>query len=425
MISETFPTDETWRPGTRMAFRFALAWFVLIDLPFPLNAFPPLERVTEPLDAMWAAIVSFAGRHLFGLQQIAHETTGSGDRTYDYVLLFCQTAIAVIVTVLWSMFDRRREYKTLHAWLRVYVRFALAAAMLTYGAYKVIPAQFPPNSPFRLSETFGDASPMGLLWAFMGASAAYTIFAGLGEVTGGVLLIFRRTALLGALVSMAVLANIVMLNFSYDVPVKLYSSGLFLHGVFLVIPDLRRILDFFVLHGPTTPLQEPVVIASPAFRRAAPFLATAFMLTLFGFPLDASYKQLRTRLDGGPLYGIWTVEAFSADGASLPPLLTDSLRWRRLTFHGKSIAWVQLMDDTRQPYVATLDERARTLTLAPREKPAQKSVFAYAKPQPGLLTLRGTHANRKVDITLRSKDLSKFLLISRGFHWINEVPFNR
>jgi uncharacterized membrane protein YphA (DoxX/SURF4 family) len=425
MNSDSLDGRKDWRLGTRIAFRFAFAWLVLINLPFPLSLAPPLERFLQPWEAMWTGIVSFTGRHFFGLQTVANDQTGSGDRTYDYILLLCQTSIAILVTIVWSLIDRRRHYRTLQAWLRIYVRFALAAAMLAYGAYKVIPSQFPPNSPFRLSETFGEASPMGLLWAFMGASATYTIFAGLGEVAGGVLLAFRRTTLLGALVSMAVMINVIALNFSYDVPVKLYSSTLFLEGLFLVIPDAQRLFDFFVLQRTPAPGDDPSPIATPVFRRAAPILAIGFLLVAFGFPITASYKNLQRYAKTSPIYGTWNVEAFSVDGVLRPPLTTDAFRWRRLTFHTAAIGNVRLMDDSRQRYLVALDERRHEVTFTPREHPEQKAVFAYVLRQPGTLVLNGTLASRKVEVRLRADDLSKLLLTSRGFHWINEVPFNR
>jgi hypothetical protein len=40
---------------------------------------------------------------------------------------------------------------------------------------------------------------MGILWTFMAASTGYTIFAGLAEAVAGLLLLFRRTSTLGAL----------------------------------------------------------------------------------------------------------------------------------------------------------------------------------------------------------------------------------
>ncbi len=69
--------------------------------------------------------------------------------------------------------------------------------MINYGAVKVIKAQFPNPTLDRLLQPFGDASPMGLLWTFMGASESYNIFTGAGELIGGLLLTTRRTTLLG------------------------------------------------------------------------------------------------------------------------------------------------------------------------------------------------------------------------------------
>jgi hypothetical protein len=50
-----------------------------------------------------------------------------------------------------------------------------------------------------------------------------------------------------------VLADIVALNFCYDVPVKLYSSHLLPMAVFLGTPDLRRLLNLMVWNRPTAP----------------------------------------------------------------------------------------------------------------------------------------------------------------------------
>ena len=40
------------------------------------------------------------------------------------------------------------------------------------------------------------------------------------------------------------------------------------------------------------------------------------------------------------------------------------------------------------------------------------------------MAMEGTFDGRKVRATLRRVDKSDFLLLSRGFHWINEYPLN-
>ncbi len=145
------------------------------------------------------------------------------------------------VAAVWSSVSRRPEHERLYDWLRVYVRFFLAWVMLGYAFQKLFKLQFYDLGLWRLTSTFGEASPMGLLWAFMGASTLYTVFSGGLEAIGACLLFFRRTTALGALILVAVLGNVVMMNFSYDVPVKLFSSHLWLAAVFLLLPDIPRL----------------------------------------------------------------------------------------------------------------------------------------------------------------------------------------
>ena len=90
----------------------------------------------------------------------------------------------------------------------------------------------------------------------MGASTAYQMFAGLAEVLAGLLLLFRRTALLGALLCGGVLANVVLLNFCFDVPVKIYSSHLLLMAVCIIYPDTGRLVSFFLLSREEDSLHE-------------------------------------------------------------------------------------------------------------------------------------------------------------------------
>jgi hypothetical protein len=167
------PSDEPrhWSAFTRIAFRLAFVylilynWQSLFDYSTPFNT-GPLDRLAQaPIRALcpWVAVHGF---HLSGPVTQYHPT-GSGDTTPDYVQLFCFCAISLTVAIFWSVLDRQRpNYDTLHAWLRVIVRLTLAATLLDYGFEKVIDLQMPAPNLSRLTETFGQASPMGLLWTF-------------------------------------------------------------------------------------------------------------------------------------------------------------------------------------------------------------------------------------------------------------------
>lgn len=417
-----------WSLAKRILFRFAFAYLVLYNLPFPMDYIPFVDELFQWYPEVWSFIVPQVGQDVFGVS-VTVEPNGSGDTTFNYVQVFCYLILALAATAIWTFLDRQRlQYARLHEWLQAYVRFALALTMLGYGAAKVIPTQFPSPAIDRLLQPFGDASPMGLLWTFMGASAAYTIFSGLCEMIGGLLLIARRTQVLGALVCMGVLINIVLLNFCYDVPVKLYSSHLLLMSIFLILPDMGRLVNLLVLNRRV----EPAVI-QPLFRRkwlhwSALVLRTVFVVGWAGFFLYQGWKmsfEYGNRAPKPPLYGIWNVEELAIDGVDQPPLITDKTRWRRVVFSYPRFMAIQLMDDSRTGYRLVLNEKKKTLTLTKRADPQWRSLLSYRQIEPGLLALEGTMDGQKIRARARRVDESKFLLVSRGFHWINEYPFNR
>lgn len=68
------------------------------------------------------------------------------------------------------------------------------------------PFQFARPELKHLDRIFGEASPMGLR-TFMGYAPGYAALGGAFEVLGARLLLFRRTATLGALTSLVVLTT--------------------------------------------------------------------------------------------------------------------------------------------------------------------------------------------------------------------------
>jgi hypothetical protein len=126
-----------------------------------------------------------------------------------------------------------------------------------------------------------------------------------------------------------------------------------------------------------------------------------------------------------PLRGIWKVDEFEVDGKVRPPLITDQERWRRVVFDYPQMIAIQLMTDTRRRYMLKLDPAANTIDLSKRDDPAWKTTLFYQQPEPGLIALEGTLDGKKIRAKLLLTDTADFLLINRGFHWINEYPFNR
>ncbi|MEZ4453544.1 MAG: hypothetical protein R3B09_29070 [Nannocystaceae bacterium] len=104
---------------------------------------------------------------------------------------------------------------------------------------------------------------MELAWGFMGHSWVYSGFTGLAEVVGAVLLLWRRTTALGALLLVGVLANVALLNFCYDVQVKLYSCHYLALALILAAPAVRPLIDLLLRGRPATLTIPPEPTVTP------------------------------------------------------------------------------------------------------------------------------------------------------------------
>lgn len=97
-------------------------------------------------------------------------------------------AVALAGALGWSIVDRANgRAARAEAGLRVGVRYVLGGAMLGYGIEKVLHQQMSFPSYWRMIQTYGDSSPMGLSWTFIGYSPGYSFFAGILEMAGGAL----------------------------------------------------------------------------------------------------------------------------------------------------------------------------------------------------------------------------------------------
>lgn len=246
-----------------MAFsvRFAAVYWLLYVFPIILSGFQIVPNIAVGTVFVWYQSLSSGLAHmiaarLFGISEELVPPLGSGDTTYNYMLLLGLFLISVIVASVWTIVDRRAtDNANLRDLLRSWLRYGIAFSMIVYGLAKVNfeGNQFPPNSTYQLDKTWGSSSPMNVLWAFMGASQAYTMFAGLGEVIAGLLIVWRRTCLLGAFVALGVMTNVMMLNYCYDVPVKLLSTHLVVMSIMVLMPDFIRLTNLFVLNRAAAP----------------------------------------------------------------------------------------------------------------------------------------------------------------------------
>jgi hypothetical protein len=422
----------SWSLPQRIFFRFVCSYLVLYipskaGLPLIFDL-PPGSWLAEALYTGWYKLVPWVAIHMFHLSGKDFDAH-SGDTALDYIQTLLLLIFAAVAAGIWSLADhQRKDYRWLHSWLRVLVRYSLAATMLEYGFSKVFHVQFGSGLDFlALTQPYGDFSPMGVLWRFMGASWGYTFFGGVCEVVGAILLLFRRTTTLGVMVNFGVLLNVVLLNFCYDVPVKLFSTHLLLMAIFLAVPDVRRLLNFLVFNRGN----EPVDLSAPRFeRRWIQISAMVFQIVFVGWMLwsviDTLWKFHKQIVNETrpPLYGLYAVETFSRNGQELPPLITDSSRWKKVSIQHPGKLGIRLMDDSTKSYNALYGPATNAVALWEGEK-SHTNVLTYSWVDTDHVVLQGELETNALSVHLRRIDMSKVLLLNRGFHWINEKSFNR
>ncbi|MSR61248.1 MAG: hypothetical protein EXS08_02205 [Planctomycetes bacterium] len=405
-----------------MSLRFACAYFGLYFASFPLGLLPwdwPAEQYTK----LWRSFVPWVGAHVLHLAQpITVFPLGSGDTTYNYVEVLCFAVLALSATLVWSLAAwRAPHHRRAHALLHTGLRFAVGMTLMGYGMAKVIPTQFPFPGLERLSQSYGDSSPMGLLWTFMGFSSGYNLFAGVCETLPGVLLFYRRTATLGALLGAGVMANIVALNFCYDVPVKLYSAHLFAACAFLALPDAARLWSVLVANRPTASVARRALPWRWA-ERLRPWVVTAFLGYVFYGQITGGLEGYRIYGAGRPtnaLCGVYEVLAFERDGAALEP--SDDARWQRVTFNAYGGCTVSLASGNQLAWSYERGAAGATVKLTAGTG-GQVNELETVWNDPEHLDLAGDLGGALVVAQMKKKT---FLLQSRGFHWVNETPFNR
>jgi uncharacterized membrane protein YphA (DoxX/SURF4 family) len=424
-------TDESkdWRPSTRVAFRFVFSYFLLYIFPGAVGALGADMPHNDAYRRMWHAIVPWVGENLLHLHgDMTEVANGSGDQLYDYILLLCLFVVAIVATAIWSWIDRKRtNYDQLYQWLRVFVRLTLAVAMISYGANKLYRMQFPEPPLYRYVDYYGNSAPQGMLWTFMGMSRAYSLFGGIAEMLGGLLLIVPRFATLGALVTFGVMSNVLMLNLCYDVPRKIYATHLVLMSLFVVLPDVGRLINVFILNRKTEPLPTVPLLKDPQLNRWALLLQYGIGVAALVVCLNTAHAyavKYSTYLPPA-IRGIWAVDEFVVDGIPQPPLVTNQDRWQRVIFDAPDIFYVQGMDSRIGNFALQMDLQKRTFTLSSPADPNWRATFTYEDPAPNQLLLDGTYNGRHFSVRLNRVDMSQFLLLNRGLHIINQSQVKR
>lgn len=415
LLSQTYRAE--WTTKSKLFFKFIFSYSILyIVLMFT--------------SALFETPFRWIGNNILGFNY-AFDVNGygSGDNTYAFITLFVNICIAIMITLLWSLLNsKRKEYNLALYWLLVVLRIFLIGAMLLYGFVKVFQIQFQQPSFVKLLQPLGEFSPMGLAWNYMGYSKGFGMFAGLMEILGGILLMFRKTSTLGAFVVIGVMVQVAMMNMMFDIPVKLFSIHLILMAVVIFITDLQRFIAVFIKNKATMRydffypkgIEKKRKIIHKVKIVLIPILLIAGTLLSYLGSLNITDINHRPQL-----YGIWETQTLVVNNDTIPPLITDNKRWRYLIIERKKRAIIKSMTDELTTYSFITDTIENKIKMRINDTVESGYNLQYIFNKPNDLQLFGTLDNDSINVILKRKNLDSLPLISRPFRWINERPFNR
>lgn len=328
----------------------------------------------------------------------------SSDSVTLYVLFFVLLLIAFLLNATLSFFNYWKTHQdTIFNSIQLFLTYYLALILLKYGFDKIFKAQFYLPEPNTLYTPLGLLDKDILYWSTLGVSHSYNICIGLFEVIPALLLLHKKTRIIGLMLLSGVLINIVFINFGFDISVKLFSLFLLLVNLLLLAPSAKRIIQFFVLNKPTSLpyLTGEQFINSTAFRLS---IKTAIVLILFTesllpYLISGQFNDdnvLRNKFHGA--YEIETIETGSANENK-----TD-FNIKRFFIHRHHYFIFQFDDDRMEDYY---------LDIIPN-----KNQFRLTNYDGETFTLEYNYSEKLKRLEIKSTDFN-WTLHSKALPWKN------
>jgi hypothetical protein len=428
--------NAPWTFLQKLLFRFFFIYFILYTSPWDsLSIIPGISYLIDLFNQgfEWAVIKSNEHLfHVFGIKHVQQVFNGSGDTSFAWATNYFMLAIAAGGAIIWSLVDwKRKSYRQLNYLLCLFIRYSLALIAFGYGIEKIFSMQMPFPLTSQLATPLGDLLPMRFSWLFIGYSSPYEIFSGIMEVIVALLLLYRRTATLGVLIGTAVFINVMMLNLCYDIPVKLFSMNLVLLCLYLVANEYKRMACFFVLNKPAaccSVYDQPLTKKWMRISRIVIKLAIVCLLCKSFYDNLEFYREsniAKIYKDFKP--GIYDVAQYAVNKDTLPPLLTDSIRWKDLIIENNGMGSINAKDSLLRKRYGRVYFNFTVDTAQPvihfKKFPQDTSdlyTFRYTLPDDNTIQLWGKQRNDSVFIELK-RSARHFQLAEKQFHWLSEA----
>ncbi|MCX8525341.1 hypothetical protein OF897_15590 [Chryseobacterium formosus] len=170
----------------------------------------------------------------FLLDIIFNKRNNRIDYSSDSCSMLILMIVLLITSAIFSFLIKKRWTKRFLLITEYVCVIYISIILIKYGIDKIFKTQFPEPESNILFTRFGNLDKDILFWSTIGTSKIYNIITGSIEIFSGILLLLKRSQFLGLLLAIVCFSQILIINISFDISVKLFSLILLLMNIFLL-----------------------------------------------------------------------------------------------------------------------------------------------------------------------------------------------
>lgn len=379
--------------------------------------------LNQPFDHITIYLSSIASSIFFKKQYTPR--LGFRDYCWTDIALLVYLFIAVMIAFVWTLADKAKKIPGLFSYTCVFARYYLSAILLGYGISKLFGDQFGQPDMTTLIRPLGDFDLRSLFWEFMGASKSYQFFGGLIETTAGTLLLFRRTTTIGGIIALSLFMNILMLDFAYDVIVKVRVIFFILLTIYILTPDLKRLYGLFFLNQSAVLANMPPVIGNGKYKWVH-YLIKVFLVVLVVSMILKKNMRMFAQYHyaaNNNIAGIYKIDDIYLNNQLIKPSNGDTIRWNKIAINKYfPILGIQFTNDSIIEYFFKVDTLRKFIDLSLMNDPGIKSRLYYKNIKANEWHFEGTFNNNFIHVTSKKINTDNFILQKKYgiLNWNND-----
>lgn len=328
----------------------------------------------------------------------------SSDTDILYKTIGILLAFSFLLASVWNRFVLIWKAEWIY-WIQTAIVYYLALQLWEYGCDKVFKAQFYLPEPNILYTPVGELSPDILYWTSMGTSWRYSFFMGGAECLAGLLLLLRKTRLLGLLLSVGVFINVIAVNVGFDISVKLYSAVLLLFTLIALRPYFAFLYGMLIHQDKRAILLTIPKSTKKIGARVLKWLTISLILVESAGPYVFAGRINDDTVPRPKYHGAYTI--------------TNSSQVQYAFVHRKGYFIIRNQKGQMKDYKLELDQENNQFRLLDYQV-GETWLLKYQARSGILLHLGGTLGGREIDWQLKPLEYQSLPALRNAFHWTIE-----